>query len=49
MPTIVKGIVTKEEDEARQERLKGKGFEHPCYLEEEPPVKKTKPKKIKMK
>ena len=48
MPTIVKGIVTKEEDEARQERLKGKGFEHPCYLEEEP-VKKTKPKKIKMK
>ena len=49
MPTIVKGIVSKKEDEARQERLKGKGFEHPCYLEEEPPLKKTKPKKIKMK
>ena len=46
MPTIVKGIVTKEEDKARQERLKGKGFEHPCYLE---PVQNTKPKKIRIK
>lgn len=45
MPTIVKGIVTKEEDEARQERLKGKGFEHPCYLEEEQPVKKIRKKR----
>ena len=42
MPTIVKGIVTKEEDEARQKILKGKGFEHPCYLKEKPSVKKTK-------
>ena len=44
MPTIVKGIITKEEEEARQERLKGKGFEQPCYLEE-PTVKKTKKKR----
>jgi hypothetical protein len=46
MPTIVKGIVTKEEDKARQERLKGKGFEHPCYLED---PQQPKPKKIRMK
>jgi hypothetical protein len=46
MPTIVKGTLTKEEDQSRQERLKGKGFEQPCYLMQ---PQCTKPKKIKNK
>ena len=42
MPKIIHKTLTKEEENDKYTRLKGKGFEAPCYLE--PPLIK-KPKK----
>ena len=46
MPVIVKGTMTKEEEYKRQERLKHKGYEAPCYLES--PVSQSKNRIKKM-
>lgn len=46
MPVIVKGIITKEEEYKRQEKLKHKGYEAPCYLE--PPISQSKNRIKKM-
>ena len=46
MPIIIKGIMTKEEENKRQERLKHKGYEAPCYLK--PPVSQSKNRIKKM-
>ena len=45
MPKIINKTLTKEEEHEKYNRLKGKGFEHPCYLE--PPPSNKKPKKPK--
>lgn len=46
MPVILKGIITKEEEYKRQERLKHKDYEAPCYLE--PPITQSKNRIKKM-
>ncbi len=46
MPVILKGIITKEEEYKRQEGLKHKGYEAPCYLE--PPISQSKNRIKKM-
>ena len=45
MPKIIHTTLTKEKENEKYERLKGKGLESPCYLQI--PIKK--PKNIVMK
>lgn len=46
MPKIINKPLTKKKENEKYERLKGKGFESPCYLK---PIPNKKPKTIVMK
>jgi hypothetical protein len=43
----MKGIMTKEEEIKERERMKGTGFEAPCYMHAEKIKRETKRPKIK--
>jgi hypothetical protein len=44
---IAKGVMTKEEEIKERDRLKGSGFEAPCYMHDEKKKKENKKQKPK--